>query len=121
MQAISRFQPWEFWLLTGLAGCALLLLVVNLVLYQGNRSLQQEVNERQQSINQGIQLSRLNEQIIRALANLSAQNKDDQLKELLAEHGITFNVSLPSATPAEAGSSNTENKPGSPGATPRGR
>ncbi len=72
---------------------------------QDNRTVQAEVNRRQQFINQSIQLGRVNEALIRALAAAAVSNKDDKLRDLLADNGITINASgepLPSASgPAE--------------------
>ncbi|PYN73163.1 MAG: hypothetical protein DMD96_33075 [Candidatus Rokuibacteriota bacterium] len=95
-----------------LAGAAaIILFVVNVVLVERNRSLQGEINLRQQFIQQSVQLEALNRDLISAIANLSVRNKDEQLKTILTQQGITFNVApslpgptAPSATrPASAG------------------
>jgi hypothetical protein len=69
----------------------LVLVVVYIVLIQGNRSVQSEVNQRQQFINQSIQLGRVNDALIRALATMAVSNNDDKLRDLLAQSGITIN------------------------------
>src|SRR5215813_5051759 len=56
-----------------------------------NRSVQLEVNRRQQFINQSVQLGRVNDALIRALAASAVSNKDDKLRDLLAQNGITIN------------------------------
>ena len=66
-------------------------MVVYIVLIQGNRSVQSEVNQRQQFINQSIQLGRVNDALIRALATMAVSNNDDKLRDLLAQSGITIN------------------------------
>ena len=37
---------------------------------------------------------------VRAIANLAVRNKDDALKTILTQQGITFNVSQPASTAA---------------------
>jgi hypothetical protein len=77
--------------LVALSGITLVLVVVYIVLIQGNRSVQSEVNQRQQFINQSIQLGRVNDALIRALATTAVSNNDDKLRDLLAQSGITIN------------------------------
>jgi hypothetical protein len=95
-------RPWILWVLSGLAGLALVLVIINIVLFTGNRSIQAEVNTRQQFINQSLQLDRLNRDLVTALANLASRINDEQLKNLLTSHGITFSVN-PSGTSAPTG------------------
>ena len=84
---------WLYWVTVGLVRRSPLVLVVAyIVLVQDNRAVQAEVNRRQQFINQSIQLGRVNEALIRALAAAAANNKDDKLRDLLAQNGITINA-----------------------------
>ena len=97
-------KPWFRGVLSGVALLGLIFVVVNIFLFLGNRTIQGEVNDRQQFINQSIQLDRLNRELIAALANLAARNNDDQIRNLLASHGITFTVNQPTSTaPATSG------------------
>lgn len=96
-------RPWILWALSGLAGLGLVLVIINIVLFTGNRSIQAEVNTRQQFINQSLQLDRLNRDLIAALANLAARNNDEQLKNLLTSHGITLSVNQPGTSAPAAG------------------
>jgi hypothetical protein len=82
---------WLYRLLVALSGITLILVVVYIVLIQDNRSVQAEINQRQQFINQSIQLGRINDALIRALAATAVSNKDDKLRDLLAQNGITIN------------------------------
>ena len=84
-------EGWLYRLLVALSGMTLVLVVVYIVLIQGNRSVQSEVNQRQQFINQSIQLGRVNDALIRALATTAVSNNDDKLRDLLAQSGITIN------------------------------
>jgi hypothetical protein len=86
-----RADGWLYRLLVALSGITLILVVVYIVLIQDNRSVQAEINQRQQFINQSIQLGRINDALIRALAASAVSNKDDRLRDLLAQNGITIN------------------------------
>lgn len=84
-------DAWLYRLLVALSGITLVLVVVYIVLIQDNRSVQTQINQRQQFINQSIQLGRVNDALIRALAATAVSNKDDKLRDLLAQNGITIN------------------------------
>jgi predicted Holliday junction resolvase-like endonuclease len=78
----------------------LILVFVNMFLLVGNQSLQRSVAERQQAIMQNIQMQGSAREIISALANLAVRSEDEQLKQLLAKHGITVTVNQNSTTGA---------------------
>jgi hypothetical protein len=78
-------------LLVALSGITLILVVVYIVVIQDDRSVQSEINQRQQFINQSIRLGRVNDALIRALATAAVSTKDDRLRDLLAQNGITIN------------------------------
>jgi hypothetical protein len=100
-----RAEGWLYWMTVGLSAAAGALVVAYIILVQENRTVQADVNRRQQFINQSIQLGRVNEALIRALAAAAVSNNDDKLRDLLAENGITINASgepvLSSSGPAE--------------------
>jgi hypothetical protein len=77
------------------------MVVTNVVLVSNNQSIQAEVNQRQQFINQSIQLSRLNEALVRLLATAAINAKDDKLRNLLAQQGITVTFT-PNTAPGTA-------------------
>jgi hypothetical protein len=110
-----RPGAWVYWLAVGVSGLTLLLVITYIILVQDNRTVQAQVNQRQQFINQSVQLSRINEALIHALASAAVNNKDDKLRELLSQNGITINSAgeaVPAnATPAPSSPSPT---PGSP-------
>jgi hypothetical protein len=98
-------EGWLERLLVALSGITLILVVAYIVLVQDDHTMQAEVNQRQQFINQSIQLGRVNEALIRALA--ANAGKDDKLRELLAQNGISINATTgaperESAPPAPA-------------------
>ncbi|MBV8653849.1 MAG: hypothetical protein JO255_20490 [Alphaproteobacteria bacterium] len=87
-----------YWVMTSLAGLSVVLVVVNGVIFLTDQSAQAEVNQRQQFINQSAQLGRVQEGLIRALALSAANNKDDQLRDLLAQFNISYTINPPPAT-----------------------
>ena len=95
----------ETWIMAG-AAVVVALVLVNMVLFEMNRSLQSEINTRQQFIQQSVQLEALNREIVSAIANLSVKNRDDALKTVLTQHGITF-----TATPAPTGAAAAAQSP----------
>jgi hypothetical protein len=95
---------WVYRVILALSGITLILVVVYMVLIGQNRAVQAEVNRRQQFINQSIQLGRINEALVRALAAAAVNDKDDKLRDLLAQNGIKINPETGAAVPtAETG------------------
>lgn len=89
--------------LTLLSAGALVLVVVNILVFADNRAMQQVVAERQRYINESLRLNQLNSQLIQLAAETAASTGDAQLRNLLAENGITFEVTQqpgPSSVPA---------------------
>ena len=89
-----------YWISTVLAGASIALVIVNGTMYLGNQSVQAEVNRRQQFINQSVQLSRVSEALVRSILGAATRNKDEQLRKLLAQHGISADGVAPDAAPA---------------------
>jgi hypothetical protein len=87
----------QFWIVTGMAALALPLAVAAIVLAQLNRGLQGEIAQRQQYVQQSVQLEGLYREIVRALAELGARNNDEAVRLMLARHGITYTVNAPPA------------------------
>ena len=95
-------EGWVYRIVLALSGITFVLVVVYLFLVQQNRSVQAQVNQRQQFINQSIQFNRINDALIRALAAVAVNDKDDKLRDLLAQNGITIDAKTgaPVAAPA---------------------
>ncbi len=83
---------------TILAALALVLFVINVGLVLSNQKTQKQLNDRQQQINAGLQVSNLNQQLVRALGTASVANKDDRIKDLLRTNGITVSQDKPGAS-----------------------
>ena len=85
-------------LLVILAGAPLILTVVDFVLAQGNQSLRAEVDQRRRVIDQAAQLAHANQTLIRQIAVTAVKSRDNKLRELLSQNGITINVTPPAPT-----------------------
>ncbi len=86
-----RAEGWVDRVVLALSGVTLVLVVVYLIFAQENRSLQAEVSRRQQFISQSIEFNRINNALIQAIAGSAVANKDDKLRDLLTQNGITIN------------------------------
>ena len=78
----------------------LILVFANMFLLVGNQSLQRIVAERQQVIMRSLQMQGPAREVISALANRAVRADDEQLKQLLAMHGITVSVNPAPPPPA---------------------
>lgn len=115
---LSQKRQWQA--ATGIAALALVLVVVNSILVLNNESHQAEVNQRQQFINQSIQLSRISQSLVTALAQAAVRSDDKDIREMLASSGFTIQQANPAqqtaappsepATPAPVPSSKPAGK-----------
>ena len=94
-------QSTVFLIGTILASLALLMVLVNSWLVLSNQSIRSDVGVRQQYINESIQFSRVNQELINALANAVARNNNAAIRELLAQNGITVTVTQQGQPPAQ--------------------
>jgi len=76
--------------LTPLAVLILVLELVNVLLTVGNQSLRVQLAERQQFINQSIQMEAVYREIVTAVASVAVRTNDEKLKGLLASQGINL-------------------------------
>jgi hypothetical protein len=86
------------WAATVAAGLSLALVICNAVLVSGNQSTQASVTQRQQFINQGADLVRIEQAIVRT-AVAAATPKDEAFNQLLARYNIKPAVAAPAAVP----------------------
>lgn len=77
---------------TAAAVVAVTMVVINAVLFVGNREVQIDLNARAQFVQQSMQLEGLFNEMVRALAELAVRNDDAQLKALLHDAGVTYTV-----------------------------
>jgi hypothetical protein len=84
------------WAATVAAGLGLTLVIVNAILVSGNQSSQLAVTQRQQFINQGADLVRIEQALVRSA--VAANNpKDDAFTQLLARYNIRPAQTAPAA------------------------
>ena len=100
-------KQWQFYLLTFISAAALGLVFVTTTLSASIGSMRNQLDERQQFINDSIELSKLNVQLAQVLANLAVATGDEELKRVLWDNGITF------STRAPAGNNKARLTPGS--------
>jgi hypothetical protein len=112
--AVRRSEPtWLYWLSVILGSLSLLLVICDFGLSWYNQGIQAEVNQRQQFLNQTAQLKGVFDTLVRSLAIAAINGKDDKVRAMLAEQGITWTMT-PAAGAGTAGAS-----PAAPGiATP---
>ncbi len=92
----SWLRPAAIWL----ALAAIVLVPVNAVLVVRNQGAQREASQRQQQINQGVQIARVSQFLIETIARSAVANNDDQLTALLERHGIRVTVNQRGGPPA---------------------
>jgi hypothetical protein len=94
-----------YWASVALGALAILLVVANFFVQSSNQSIQAEANQRQQFINQSVQLKRVDDLLIRALAQAAVNAKNDKLRDLLTQQGVTLTAptSEPPPTPGGEG------------------
>ena len=85
----------EFRILTAIGVIALLASLANIGLVRSNRALQADANGRGQLIQQSVQLQALYQDIVKAIADLSVRNKDEALRDVLTQEGITVSINPP--------------------------
>ena len=88
-------KQWEFWTVTTLALVAAIFMVANLLLFTTLRTVKAEAAARQEYIQQTVQLETLYREIVKALADLSVRNQDEDLRALLSAQGISVTVNAP--------------------------
>lgn len=97
MKVEIKAPMWEVVTMT-MAALSLLLVIVNAVLVIRNQSIQFEVNQRQQTINEGLQFARIRQTLVQFLGNLAVSKNDHELADLLTRHGVA--VTPTSSAPA---------------------
>jgi hypothetical protein len=92
----------QFGTVTTVAALAAVAMGASVTLAAMNRSLQGDIGQRQQYVQQSVQLEGLYREIVRALAELGARNNDQDVRALLQRHGITYSANAPAAPAAPA-------------------
>jgi len=110
-----------YWASVALGVVTIVLVVANFFMQSSNLSIQAEVNQRQQFINQSTQLKRVDDLLIRAIAQAAVTAKDDKLRDLLAQQGVTLTPTATEPVPATGAAEPTATAPAAPAAAPTGK
>jgi hypothetical protein len=94
---MAAFSLKRIGFLTPLAVLILILVLVNVLLTLGNQSLRMQLAERQQLINQSIQMEAIHREIVTGIAAIAMKTNDTELKNLLASQGINVGGDAKSA------------------------
>ena len=73
----------------------LVLVLAGLVLSLYNQGLRREVAQRQQTINQGLTYSQINQYLVNALTGLAVRNGDERVRALLSKNGVNITPNPP--------------------------
>lgn len=79
-----------YWSSVVFGALALLLLIANISLVSGNRTLQVEIAARQNAISGAVSMSQLDQSLAQALAQAAVKDDDQEIRDLLAAQGITI-------------------------------
>jgi len=87
-------KKYEFIILLVVSISLAILILANVIMERSNRSLQAELVERQNYIQQSIQLESLYVEMIKAIAELSEQTGDMALRQVLTNQGMTVQAAM---------------------------
>jgi hypothetical protein len=97
------WQDWKVGVLLVVVIAAMVLLGLNIFRAGDNRARLAEVTQRQAFINETVRISNFSSQFIQSVATVAANTGDQNIRDVLARHGVTFEVQAPAAAPADAG------------------
>jgi hypothetical protein len=92
-----------YWAAVAFGALTIVLVGANYFVLSSNQTIQVDANQRQQFINQSIQLRRADDLLIRMLAQAAISAKDDKLRDLLAQQGVTMTPPASESTSAPGG------------------
>jgi hypothetical protein len=87
---MGMVKKMQYNLLLLIALAALILVLVNIGLFYSNQGMSDTVAGRQQYLQQSDQLQQIYRPMINSLIELSTKNNDNQIRDLLASQGITY-------------------------------
>lgn len=101
---------WQHHLLSALGAAALLMVVVNALLFTLNRDAQTALSQRQQFIQQTVPVEALYRDIVKTLAEVAVRDKDKPLFDMLAAQGLKITAGGPTAPAGPATPVRSEKK-----------
>lgn len=78
------------WASVAFCAASLFLVIGNILLVNGNKGLQRDINSRQQQISDGRTFGQIYQSLVQALADFSVNQNDGAVRTMLAEQGIKF-------------------------------
>jgi hypothetical protein len=96
------FKQIALYVAAGATVLSLVMIAANTGIFLIDRVVQQQVNQRQQQINEGAQTNRVDQILVRTLAMHAASAHDDTLRDLLNRNGVTFQLQPTASTAAAA-------------------
>ncbi|MEM1060118.1 MAG: hypothetical protein AAGK14_12785 [Verrucomicrobiota bacterium] len=88
-------NPWQFVVTTILSAGALAAAVITISSSETNRTLEAEIQQEAQKIRGVQQLRGSSDKLLREMIQVSVKN--EQMRALLARHGINVNIQPPAA------------------------
>lgn len=95
-------QDWKVGVLLVFVVAAMVLLGLNIARAGDNRARLAEVTQRQSFINETVRISSFSSQFIQSVATVAANTGDQSIRDVLARHGVTFEVQPPVAADQDA-------------------
>jgi hypothetical protein len=83
----SKCEKPLYWASSLFAGLALLLFLVNMCLLNGNRQRQEEIDQRQTAINEGVAREQVTTKLSQVLAEIAVKQNDDGIRDVLRAEG----------------------------------
>jgi hypothetical protein len=103
-------EKTTYWASVILGALALVLLVINISVMNGNRRMQEDIGQRQSAINSGATLNQVNKGLVQALADISVKNSDTEARDLLAAQGITIGANAKGEESKESKKKSSDSK-----------
>ena len=82
----------------GVAAVTLILVILNSFLVVRNQGIEAEVQQRQQIINQSLQVNQVSNALLQMLGQSVVRTQDPQITSLLSEFGITVSETPPAGS-----------------------
>lgn len=96
-------NPVLYWASVTLCAVSLFLVIGNILLINGNKGLQRDINVRQQQINAGQTFGNIYQGLVQALADFAVKQNDTAVRAMLADAGISFPDKAPAPSDEDVG------------------
>ncbi|MGB4100298.1 MAG: hypothetical protein WBK91_00080 [Alphaproteobacteria bacterium] len=83
-------NPVLYWVSVALCAISLFLVIGNILLVNGNKGIQSDINARQQQINASQTFAQIYQGLVQSLADMAVKQNDAAVRGILADAGIKF-------------------------------